>query len=238
MKLTAIHSPFTTFCEGREDIEAGFKLFLLFHERNFWHRIPSRKDSDVLVVSSGVGYFQHSLKKWGYSNVFGVDSDDKKVKYAQRKGYDSECVDCFKFLEGVDNKYNLIFAEQELNHLTRDECLLFLRLCHKALKIDGKLIINAGNCANPIISTEYLGNNIDHYTSFTENSMKQYFSLTPFGASIEIFPHDLYVLKRNPLNYIAKGATTAIHLLLRVLFTIYGKNNRIFTKRLGVVATK
>jgi 2-polyprenyl-3-methyl-5-hydroxy-6-metoxy-1,4-benzoquinol methylase len=237
MDLTAKHSPFTTFCEGPDDIERGYKLFFLFHKRNYFNRIPQNKDSEILVVSSGVGYFQNSLKTWGYSNVHGVDSNEDRVKYACNKGFDSECVNCFDFLEKVKNKYDLIFAEQEVNHLTRHEFQNFLNICHKALRVGGMLIINAANCANPFIATEYLGNNIDHYTSFTENNMKQFFSLTPF-REIEVFPHDFYVLKANPLNYIAKCITGTIHLLLKIIFMMYGKSNNIFTKRLGVLAIK
>ena len=92
MDLTAKHSPFTTFCEGPVDIEKGYKLFLLFHKRNYFHRIPQNKDSEILVVSSGVGYFQYSLKKWSYNQVKGIDSDQVKVEYAQKKGFSSECI--------------------------------------------------------------------------------------------------------------------------------------------------
>ena len=237
MKLTAIHSPFTTFCEGPEEIQKGYHLFYLFHRRNFLHRLPKEKNAEILVVSSGVGYFQYSLKKWGYNRVNGIDSDQVKVEYAAGKGFDSECADCFDYLEKIENRYDLIFAGQEVNHLTRDELIVFLKLSYKALKKDGVLIITAANCANPIISTEYLGNNIDHYTSFTENNMKQYFSMTPF-EELEVFPHDFYVLWTNPLNYIAKFLTGCLHFFLKMIFRMYGKSNDIFTKRLGVIAKK
>lgn len=237
MELTAIHSPFTTFCEGPEDIEGGYKLYFLFHTKNYFHRMPEDKDAEILVVSSGVGYFQYTLKEWEYRNVAGIDSDQIKVEYAKNKGYNSKCINCFDFLEQTENKYDLIFAEQEVNHLTRDEFILFLKLCHNALKPNGKVIINAANCANPLIATEYPGNNIDHYTSFTENNLRQYFSLVPF-KEVEVFPHDFYVLKNNPLNYVAKAVVGIIHKLLKIIFSMYGKHNSIFTKRLGVVAIK
>jgi len=237
MKLTAIHSPFTSFCEGPEDIEKGYSLFYLFHKKNFFNRIPENKDADILVVSSGVGYFQYSLQQWGYKFVNGIDSDYNKVEYAKMKGFNSECIDCFDFLSTIENQYDLIFAEQEVNHLIRKEFIVFINSCYKALKHDGRLIITAANCANPLIATEYFGNNIDHYTSFTENNLKQYFSLTQFGE-VEIFPHDFYVLWKNPLNYIAKVLTGSIHILLKIIFKMYGKSNKIFTKRFGALAIK
>jgi 2-polyprenyl-3-methyl-5-hydroxy-6-metoxy-1,4-benzoquinol methylase len=237
MKLTAIHSPFTTFCEGPDDIESSYRFFYLFHRRNFLHRLPKEKGIEILVISSGVGYFQYSLKKWGYTNVRGIDTDSEKAEYARKKGFLSECIDCFDYLEKNEDFYDLIFAEQEVNHLTRDEFLYFLSLCFNALKPNGQLIITAANCANPLIAPEYLGNNIDHYTSFTENNLMQFFSMTKF-KEVEVFPHDFYVLWTNPLNYVAKIVTGGIHFLLKMLFKMYGKSNQIFTKRIGVIATK
>lgn len=237
MKLKAVHSPFTTFCEGPENIENGYKLFYLFHKKNYFNRIPKDKNTNILVISSGVGYFQYSLKKWGYSNVLGIDSDSKKIAYAKEKGFNSEEGNCFEFLKDKENKFDLIFAEQEINHLTIEEVLIFLKLCYQALKPEGKLIINAANSANPFISTEYLGNNIDHFTSFTENNLRQCFSLVPFKKPV-VFCHDFYVLWYNPLNYVAKAITSSIHLLLFILFKLYGKSNKLFTKRIGVMAEK
>ncbi|MFW8600180.1 methyltransferase domain-containing protein [Desulfobacterota bacterium M19] len=237
MKLQANYSPFTTFCEGPEDTEKGYTLFFLFHRRNYSSLIPESQKSKILVSSSGVGYFQYSLRKWGYEDVKGIDSDPQKVKYAQIKGFNSECANCFDYLQETKEKYDLIFAEQEVNHLTRNEFRVFIKLCYNALKQNGRLIINAANSANPIIATEYLGNNIDHYTSFTENNMRQFFSLTDFNK-VEVFPHDFYVLWRNPLNYVAKFTTGGLHIMLKILFKMYGKSNKIFTKRLGVIAIK
>ena len=236
-KLTAIHSPFTTFCEGPDDVERGYRLFSLFYKRNYAQKIPKDRDSEILVVSSGVGYFQHFLEQRGYSHVTGVDSDHYKVEYAQKKGFSCVCADCFDFLAELENRYDLIFVEQEVNHLTRDELLVFLKMCFKALKTGGMLILSAANCANPLISSEYFGNNIDHYTSFTENSIRQYFSLTDF-KEVKVFPHDFYVIWNNPLNYIAKLVTACLHFSFRMVFKMYGKSNKIFTKRLGALAIK
>jgi SAM-dependent methyltransferase len=237
MELRARYSPFTTFCEGPENIEKGYRLSTLFHKRNFYARLPKAKDARILVVSSGVGYFQYSLKLWGYTNVLGIDSDEDKVKYALSKGLESECHNAFSFLEKASDTYDFIFVEQEINHLTRDEFIEFLERVHAALTSHGKLLLSAANCANPIIATEYLGNNIDHYISIAENGLYQYLDLAQF-KNITIFAHDFYVLWNNPLNYIAKCVTGLIHLFLRVIFVMYGKKNKIFTKRLGAVCSK
>jgi SAM-dependent methyltransferase len=237
MHLTAQNSPFTTFCEGPEDIAKGYELFNLFHLRNHADKLPADRHAAILVVSSGVGYFQYFLANLGYDNVTGVDSDPTKVAAAINKGFCSTEGNCFELLAEKNCAFDLIFAEQEINHLTRTEFIKFLECCYRALLPGGKLIVTAANCANPIIAPEYLGNNIDHYTSFTENSLKQYFSLTQF-TDLTVFPDDFYVLRHHPLNYPAKAVTMFLHLILKVVFRLYGKSNVIFTKRIGAVAVK
>lgn len=237
MKLAALYSPFTSFCEGPEDIENGYELFFLFHRRNFYKYLPEDRNTRILVVSSGVGYFQSSLKHWGFKDVLGIDSDPEKVQYAVRKGFESRCENCFEFLDDKVGWYDFIFVEQEVNHLTKEEFVLFLNLCKSALKPEGRVLLSAANCANPLISTEYPGNNVDHFLAIAENGIRQYFDLCGF-CDVQVFGHDFYVLWKNPLNYIAKITTSSIHFLLRILFKVYGKNNKIFTKRLGVLAYK
>ncbi len=237
MQLTACHSPFTTFCEGPEDIEKGYKLFNLFHLRNHADKLPDNRHAVILVTSSGVGYFQYFLQQLGYDNITGIDSDPAKVELAQKKGFNSQVGNCFEMLDKTHDRFDFIFAEQELNHLIREEVIEFFRRCHQALAPGGRLIITAANCANPLIAPEYFGNNIDHYTSFSENNIKQYFSMTDF-TKLLIFPHDLYVLRNNPLNYLAKAITSCLHIFFKVIFRMYGKSNSIFTKRIGAIADK
>ena len=240
MKLTAMYAPFTSFCEGPRNIEKGFKLFNLFHEKNLKKYMPQASNAKIVVVSSGPGYMQDSLQKWGYTcDVLGIDSNETHVRYAQGKGFNSLTGDCLEYLDSHKESYDVIIAEQEVNHLTRDEFLRFLTIAYDALRPEGILLLSAANCANPLIATEYLGNNIDHYLSLSPHGMRQYFQLSPFNhKKIIIFAHDFYVIWYNPFNYIAKALTGCLHLLLRGMFALYGKNNRIFTKRFGVVAVK
>ena len=40
------------------------------------------------------------------------------------------------------------------------------------------------------------------------------------------------------MNYVAWGITAMFHLLFRACFVLYGKSNRLFTKKIGAVAKK
>ena len=96
--LRATWSPFTTFCEGPEDVAAGFRLFPAFYGRNYGRLLPADRDAPILVLSSGPGYFQSFLKQRGYHDVTGLDSDPAKVAQATARGLRAHAVSSFDWL--------------------------------------------------------------------------------------------------------------------------------------------
>jgi hypothetical protein len=79
--------------------------------------------------------------------------------------------------------------------------------------------------------------NFDHYNIFTEKSLEQTLAHCNF-REIKAFPLKLYVFYRNPANYVGMVIDAAVSLFLKYVFKFYGKSNRIFTKKVGVVGTK
>ena len=52
---------------------------------------------------------------------------------------------------------------------------------------------------------------------------------------VEIFPLNLYVFYSNPANWVAWAAAALLDVFFRAAFILYGKSNRIFTKKIGAV---
>lgn len=236
-KLTAKIEPFDTFWEAPEDIEKGYASFTKFYKRNYLKYISKNKDASILVVSCGPGYFINLLKKEGYNNILGIDSDPEKVEYAKRRGLNCETENAFIFLEKNDKPFDVIFAEQEINHLTKEEILIFLKLCWDNLKKDGILIVHSLNGANPITGSEALAQNFNHYNTFTEYSLRQVLKFANFDE-IKVIPLNLYVFYENPLNYVGIFLETLLILFFRLSFMLYGKSNRIFTKKIAAICKK
>ncbi|UCG11815.1 MAG: class I SAM-dependent methyltransferase [Deltaproteobacteria bacterium] len=237
IELTAKIEPFDTFWEAPEDIEQGYDSFHQFYRRNYLKYVPKDKESSILVVSCGAGYFVGLLDMEGYSNVFGIDSDPEKVKFAQERNLNCRVEGAFDFLENTNERFDVIVCEQELNHLTKDEILVFLRLCWSKLKDDGIIIVHGLNGANPITGAEALAQNFDHYNTFTDYSLRQVLTYCGF-ADIRVIPLNLYVFYSNPFNYVAMVVAALYTLFFRVSFILYGKSNKIFTKKIGGVARK
>jgi len=235
--LTAQMEPFDSFWEGPENIESGYHKFFLFYKNNYLPHVPQNKDASILVVSCGPGYMVNMLNKEGYKNVIGIDSFAEKINYAKEKNLNCETATVFEYLENNDTQYDLIFCEQELNHLTKDEQIEFLNLCWEKLKDNGQIIAHALNGANPITGPEALAQNFDHYNTFTEYTIKQVFEFTHFNK-IKVFPLNLYVFYNNPLNYVLIALSALYTAFFRISFIMYGKSNKLFTKKIGAVATK
>jgi SAM-dependent methyltransferase len=236
-KLTAKIEPFDTFWEAPEDIEKGYASFYQFYRKNYMAYIPSYKNASILVVSCGPGYFVNLLKEEGYHDVLGIDSDPEKVKYAKERGLNCKKADAFTFLGKDQRSYDAIFAEQEINHLTKEEIEAFLKLCRNNLREGGTLIVHSLNGANPITGSEALAQNYNHYNTFTEYSLSQILKYANF-EDIQVFPLKLYVFYKNPMNYVAILIDKVFTLFFRFSFKLYGKSNKVFTKKIGAVCKK
>jgi 2-polyprenyl-3-methyl-5-hydroxy-6-metoxy-1,4-benzoquinol methylase len=177
------------------------------------------------------------LTKHGYTNVQGIDSFAEKVKYAEERNLNCRVAEAFPFLEHNDESFDVIFCEQELNHLTKDEMMIFLKLCWHNLTDNGTLIVHGLNGANPITGAEALAQNFNHYNTFTEYALRQVLSASNF-VNIKVIPLDLYVFYLNPLNYVLIALDTLYTLFFRFSFMLYGKSNRIFTKKIAAICKK
>jgi SAM-dependent methyltransferase len=234
-KLSARLEPFDSYWQAPDDVESGYSSFATYYRANYLEHLPADRSARILVISCGPGYLVDVLVKEGYTQVRGIDSDPAKVEHARKRGLPCEVAEAFPFLADAEREYDVIIPEQELNHLTYDETIEFLRMAHRALKPGGRIILYAINSANPIVGSENRAQNIDHFYTVTEYSIAQLLSLGGF-ANIKPFPLKLYVFWKNPLNYVGLALTMVIETMLRILFKLYGKKVDILSKKIGAVA--
>jgi len=98
------------------------------------------------------------------------------------------------------------------------------------------VVVYAMNGANPLVGSENLAHNIDHFYNLTEYSLEQVLNLSGY-RNVRVFPLKLYVFWKNPLNYVGLAVTTVLELMLRVVFMLYGKKVRVLSKKVAAVAT-
>lgn len=236
-QLSAKMEPFDSFWEAPEDMEQGYASFARFYRVNYLKYLPQDKETKTLVISCGGGYFVQLLGREGYVDVLGIDSSPEKVAFAVQHGLNCRVESAFPFLRDQSEKYDLIIAEQELNHLTKIEIMTFLKLCRDNLRESGMLVVHSLNGANPITGSEALAQNFDHYNSMTEYSLRQVLQYSQF-RNITVFPLQLYVFYTNPLNYVGLALDWVLNWLFRISFLFYGKKNRLFSKKIAAVCIK
>ncbi|MEM7017883.1 MAG: class I SAM-dependent methyltransferase [Pseudomonadota bacterium] len=235
--LSARIEPFDSYWQAPDDIDAGYQKFYQYYLHNYLSHLPEDKKSNVLVVSCGPGYLVSLLKEKGYENVLGIDSDSDKIAYAEKRGLNCRTERAFEHLLDIEEEYDVIIAEQELNHLTHSETIEFLNLCNKALRKDGLVMVYGLNGANPLVGAENLAHNIDHFYTMTEYSFEQLLKYTNF-KDVKVRPLKLYVFWKNPLNYVGWVVTAVLELGMRAVCILYGKNVKIFTKKVAANARK
>jgi SAM-dependent methyltransferase len=233
--LRARLEPFDSYWQAPEDVESGYVSFAAYYRANYLPRLPENRAARILVVSCGPGYLVDVLLQAGYSDVSGIDSDPAKIEYATRRQLPCQVARAFDYLEGRVEEFDVIIPEQELNHLTLDESVAFLRLVRSALRPGGRVVLYAVNGANPLVGSESLAQNIDHFYTVTEYSLGQLMTLGGFKR-IQPFPLKLYVFYRNPFNYLGLLVTTLLEASLRIVFRLYGKKVSILSKKIGAVA--
>lgn len=236
-QLTARIEPFDSFWQAPKNIEKGYSQFYQFYKVNYSQYLPAEKNAHILVVSCGPGYFVSFLNRQGYDNVLGIDSSPEKVKYAVSKNLNCKVAEAFPFMQEQTDQWDLIVCEQELNHLTKEEMIVFLRLCHDRLRKNGTLFVYGLNGANPMTGAENLAHNFDHFNLFTEHSLRQVLQYTNY-TDIKVIPLKLYVFYKNPLNYVLIALDAMYTLFFRFTFMLYGKSVKILTKKIGAVCVK
>jgi len=195
-KLAARLEPFDSYWQAPADVEAGYKSFSAYYRANYLPHIPANRDAKILVVSCGPGYLVDLLAQSGYRRVVGIDSDAAKVEHARRRNLPCEVAEVFPYLaQHQSGEFDCIIPEQELNHLTLEETIVFLQSCRNALRPGGSVIVYAMNGANPLVGSENLAHNIDHFYNLTEYSIGQVLQLAGFER-IRPFALKLYVFGR------------------------------------------
>jgi len=237
-KLAARLEPFDSYWQAPADVESGYKSFSAYYRANYLSHIPADRQAKILVISCGPGYLVDLLTQSGYRQVIGIDSDAAKVEHARRRGLPCEVAEVFPYLGAHQSaEFDCIIPEQELNHLTIEETIAFLTLCRSALRPGGSIVVYAMNGANPLVGSENLAHNIDHFYNVTEYSIGQLLQLGGF-ENIQPFALKLYVFWKNPLNYVGLFITSVLEAAMKVIFMLYGKKVRIVSKKIAAVARR
>lgn len=205
------------------------------YEANYEKFLPQDKNSNVLDVGCGTGFFLYYLKKKGYKNYYGIDISKDQIDYCRQEVTENVVqTDAFGFLKDKIEEYDVIVMNDLLEHIPKEKLIDFLRLVRKALRAHGIAIIRVPNMANPFgLISRY--SDMTHETGFTESSLYQLLKVCNF-KEIKLYPtKSTYTFK------FAIGGLVRyfIHLWLKLLFLVQGYTiPKILTMNLIATARK
>ncbi len=113
------------------------------------------------------------MKNWGYDDYNGVDISPSTIKFCRSISLNCELIEnTITYLSNKPRSFDLITLLDVLEHIPKDELILFMKAIKQSLKIGGKLIIQVPNLQAPD-GHLHMFNDITHLSGFVEHSLAQ-----------------------------------------------------------------
>lgn len=161
-------------------------LLRSFKKTNKWYSarlrkyLPIKKDAKCLDVPCGYGNFLFFLKSEGYTNIQGFDLDSQQVSLSRLLNLPVKVKDAFKVISNEKNSYDLISSLDFIEHLTKDEALMFLDGCYLSLRKGGVLILRTP-CADGFFGAHDACNDLTHHWCMSSNLLKTILKMCGFS---------------------------------------------------------
>ena len=219
-------------------IDQEYKEFNVFFKYNYLKHLPENKDKKIIDVACGLGHTLNSLKENKYTDIEGIDISVECVNFCQKKGFSVKEVDASNFFQDKEGVYDFIIMNDIIEHIEKDKIISLLSNIRKSLKDGGKLIIKTPNAANGILGLEGRYMDFTHKIIFSAASIKQVLKIAGY-KDFQVYPSNLYVFYKNPLNYVALFMNCMFNMCLKIYFKINGKMaENIFTKNIIAIGKK
>lgn len=190
--------------------------------------MPENKDAAIIDIGCGPGQFLKFCLNMGYSNVCGIDLSEGQVGYARNNVTKNVILgDGMELLSKSSNSFDLVVANDLIEHLPKDKGIQFTGLVKQSLKTGGRILMKTGNMA-AFGGLVMWCNGLDHECGYTEKSLRNLVAMWDF-QKVEIIPY------YGP-SLVAKAGLHIAHSGLRLLYKyLYaGDYPKIYTKVIAV----
>jgi 2-polyprenyl-3-methyl-5-hydroxy-6-metoxy-1,4-benzoquinol methylase len=155
------------------------------------------RDAEILDLGCGDGGLLAYLGDQGFTHSRGVDCSTEQVALARARGVAADVGSLFDVLAQRPASYDVIFAIDVVEHMTKPELARLGRLLIEALRPGGRLVIQTPNgeglCCGHVVYGD-----LTHETIFNESSITQF--LRAFGFERVV------VRETGPIPHSAFGA--------------------------------
>ena len=167
--------------------KAEYEEHYAFYEMNYEKLLPSDSTSNILDIGCGTGHFLYFLKRKKYQNFLGVDVSKQQVDFCKKNVTERvQHHDTFDYLENKKNAFDVIVANDLIEHIPKDRIIPLLILIKEALTSTGVFIARTPNLGNPF-SLRLRYADFTHEVGLTEKSLYQVLWSAGF-RDIQIIP--------------------------------------------------
>ena len=164
-----------------------YERFRKKYSRQYTQLLPRAKQSRILDVGCGGGYFLSFLKSAGYGPLQGVDSDERAVQACRANVHvPAENVDALQYLRGHKQCFDVISCNHVMEHFPRADSLDLAGALYDALAPGGTLLVTVPNAMSPWMGY-YLFDDLTHDHLYTPHSLASSLASAGF-ANITIHP--------------------------------------------------
>jgi 2-polyprenyl-3-methyl-5-hydroxy-6-metoxy-1,4-benzoquinol methylase len=153
----------------------------VYYDRIYDSLLPGNRTARILDIGCGGGHFLHYLGRKGYTGMEGIDLSPGLVRFVKEEIWPGvRQGDAMEYLRSRRNSYDVLVANDFLEHLKKDVIIEFLFLCHDALADKGILLLKTPNMSHPFASrNRYV--DFSHEIGFTEHSLHEVCAAARFG---------------------------------------------------------
>jgi len=148
------------------------------------------KDVRILELGCGRGIFLEFLINNGYKNVSGIDVSKEQIDIAKAQNLNAEEVGVLEYLKSNNEKFDLIFAIDLIEHFNKDELIPLFEGIYSKLRNGGAFVFHTPNGLG-INANRIIYGDLTHLTIFTPNSAIQILKLVGFNE-IKFFESEPY----------------------------------------------
>jgi cyclopropane fatty-acyl-phospholipid synthase-like methyltransferase len=145
--------------------------------------LPADKSRPVAELACGHGSFLYWLKTRNFSAIAGVDSSAEQVALARQVSVRVDQDDVNRWLaRQPQNHFAALVAIDLVEHLSKDDFMVFLKGAHSALAPGGSLILRLPNGDSPFVGLN-LFNDITHVWTYTPNCLNSLAQMHGFART-------------------------------------------------------
>jgi 2-polyprenyl-3-methyl-5-hydroxy-6-metoxy-1,4-benzoquinol methylase len=187
------HKPTPDYQGGRDNLIDNY----LVRQAIFQYKpiLPTNKDSAILDIGFGNGWFIKACINLGYTNIHAADFCAEKKQYI--RDWSSNIIDIYNIEKNIGdvlvnypNKYHFIHLSHVIEHIPKYSLLYIMDSIYLALKSDGTVFIRTPNMEGPCPHSS-LFVTLGHEYGFTGSNLKSLLDICNFD-DIQFHQFDIY----------------------------------------------